>query len=263
MSAKGGDQVIVHDPIHTLVYGDSGAGKTTFARTFPKPIWVACFDPFDKSRPFLKLGTTTHGHDATGTPFAEVVGQNGELLVRIEYYIDLDLQQPQAYARYLKRMATFHHEYSKWASGVFDSVTFAELSARKWSQYVLNRGAKEPRQWFAASTDMIEETLLSRWTNMPLNTVVIAHVDEDKDEVHGTFIRSPKMPGQRLRKGSAAGFGEFYHAFVTKDADNGNRVHLLQTRSDHLWNAASQIDAPNPCPPHYLALWAGDAEDDA
>lgn len=42
---------------HGLVYGDTGAGKSTFFSTLPKPIWVWFFDGLGKEMPYLRLGT--------------------------------------------------------------------------------------------------------------------------------------------------------------------------------------------------------------
>ena len=249
--------MIDHAPTHTIVYGDSGAGKTTFASTYPKPALVFAFDPFDKATPYLKRGEAKpYATDERGTPVREVYSKKtGALLIRVEWYVEGDLTAPEAYARFLARLKTFQDEYDAWKTCVIDSVTFMELTARKWHQYRLNPKAKEPRQWFAGSTDLVEEMLMGRFATLPMNVIVISHVDEDKDEMHGTFVRSPKMPGQRLRKGVMAGYGELYRAYVGKYED-GSRAYLLQTRSDAMWNAASQITAPDPCEQQYAALWA-------
>jgi len=42
--------------LHVLVYGDTGAGKSTFLSTLPKPIYLICFDGLGKETPFVKLG---------------------------------------------------------------------------------------------------------------------------------------------------------------------------------------------------------------
>lgn len=49
--------------IHCLVYGDFGAGKSTFAATFPKPLLVFAFDPFGKERPYQRLGEVEYVND--------------------------------------------------------------------------------------------------------------------------------------------------------------------------------------------------------
>lgn len=247
-----------HPPIHCLLYGDSGSGKSTLASTFPKPLLVWSWDPWGKETPYLNRGDAgdVQVADVTGTPYRDVVSRKtGKLLIRVESYLDADFKQPEAFHRFLTRMTRFQHEYADWATVVFDSVTFAELTARKWHQYALNPSAKDGRQWFGGSTDLIEEMLMGRLAALPMNVVVCAHVDEDKDELHGTFVRTPKMPGQRLRKGVMAAFSEVYRTFITKD-EQGQRVHRLQTRGDNLWAASTQIDAPDPCEPDYKSLWS-------
>jgi|SRR6185503_4573122 len=246
-------------PIHTLVIGDSGAGKSTFAATYPKPMLVKAFDPFGKDMPYLKVaGTAVQPlYDIAPNVIAQdVVGaKSGHLRIRIEHYNDADMTNPVAYAAFLKSMVEFNP--AEWATIVLDSVTYAELAARKWHQYGLNKTAKDPRQWFGGSTDLLEEMLMGRLSALPINVVVIAHIDEEKDEVHGTFVRSPKAPG-RLRKGLPSAFGEVYRAYIGKD-DAGERAHLLQTASDNVWQAMSGIGAPNPALPHYKALWPSEA----
>ena len=246
-------------PIHALIIGDAGGGKSTVAATFPKPMLVHSFDPLGKEIPYLKVGDMQPVQLPIpgGTPYRDVVSKkSGKLLIRIRYYLDADMTHPDAYRRLLADLAKLQAEYAEWATVVFDSTTFAELAARKWHQYGLNPQAKDPRQWFGGSTDLLEELIMGRVAALPMNAVVIAHVDEEKDELHGMMLRSPKLPG-RLRKGAASAFPELYRAFVGKDGDTGERVHLLQTQADAIWNCASQINAPNPCVPYYSALWGG------
>jgi len=42
--------------LHVLVYGDTGAGKSAFLASMPKPMYVLCFDGLGKEEPFLKYG---------------------------------------------------------------------------------------------------------------------------------------------------------------------------------------------------------------
>lgn len=260
-------------PLHVLLYSDSGGGKSTVAATFPKPMLVFAFDPRGKEMPYYRRpdGTTygrlvNVGADEAGTPALEVLGQDadGEFLqTRIEMYHDVLHYGPSsnkptatnAYPRFLSRMHRLDAELAagEWATIVIDSVTFMELCARKYAQYVVNRASKEPRQWFAYSTDAIEEMLMMRFGALPVNVVVCAHVDEDKDEVHGFFVRNPKAPG-RTRKSLPSAYPEFYRACVVRD-EKGDVRYQLQTAPDAVWNASSQIGAPNPCAPDYEALW--------
>lgn len=241
-------------PVHLLLYGDSGGGKSTGAATFPKPMLVFCFDPVGKDTPYLNRGVPVLGEDDAGTPIVEVMSaRTGNLLIRIERYHDIDPTQPTAYPRFLARLAHLNADLNAFQTIVLDSITFMELAARKMHQYKLNPNSKEPRQWFAGSTDTLEEVLLIRFGALPCNVVVTAHMDEEKDEVHGTYIRNPSAPG-RLRKRGSAGYSELYRAYVRR-TEAGGREYMWQTRSDALYNAASQVNAPDPCPATYKAIW--------
>ena len=45
---------MTHKPTHTIAYGDSGVGKSTFAATYPKPMLVFAWDPHGKDLPYQK-----------------------------------------------------------------------------------------------------------------------------------------------------------------------------------------------------------------
>ena len=177
-----------------------------------------------------------------------------ELLIRVEHYNDLIPEKPTAYQQFRNRMAFFDGEKDYWKTVVLDSITYMELSARLLYQFVLNPQGekKEPRQWYAASTEALEQMLLVRFGGLRLNVVVLAHIDEEKDELNGTYVRNPKAPG-RMRKGVGSGYMEVYHSFVGQDGDE--KVYALQTRTDKQYAAASQIGAPDPCLADYEALW--------
>lgn len=176
-----------------------------------------------------------------------------DLLIQIEFYSEINPRKPRTFKRFQKRMNVFAQEYEQWASAMMDSSTFAELACRKMHQYSLNPDAKDPRQWYGGSTEGLEEMLMMRFASLPMNVGVACHVDEQKDEVHGMMRFNPAAPG-RLSKRLAAAFGEFYHLNVIKD-DDGADVHQLQTHRSNLYNAATQIGAPNHCFPSYKLLW--------
>jgi hypothetical protein len=245
---------------HFLIYGDSGSGKSTSAATFPTPQLVLSFDPYGKEMPYKKQHLTDGRRietvdNAQGIPVEYILTKDNAVVCQIEHYIDTDPRQPDVYSKFMTRMDRFKEEYDDWKDGslVLDSVTFMELAARKWAQYRLNPSTKEPRQWFASSTDMLEEMLMLRFGSLKMHVVVLAHVDEDKDEVNGEIIRNPSAPG-RMRKRSPAGFSELYRMFVLRD-EQGNRLHKWMTRNDGRWNCSTQFaSTPDPCEPRYEAL---------
>lgn len=246
-----------HEPIHCIAYGDTGAGKSTFFASFPKPMLVFMFDPFGKETPYLKRGLAQPLEltDDGGASRTVVSKKTGQTLIRIEYFLNPIPEDPTAYRRFRDRMSTFQDEYDQWTTVVIDSVTFMELAARMEEQFILNPRSKEPRQWFAGSTSALEQMLMMRFASLPMNVCVAAHIDEDKDELHGNQIRTLSAPG-RMRKRMPAGYGETYRLYVVRE--NKVPVFLMQTRSDNLYSAASQIGAPDPCEPTYAALWEGE-----
>ena len=252
---------------HWILYGESGSGKSTTASTWPKPMIVFCFDPYGKEQPYLRRGAALGElmQPEGGVPYQDVYNKKGEVIIRVEHYLDADPDDPKAYRVFRARMAVFHTEYETWRTAVVDSVTFMELAARKYEEKVLNPmpsgrsiAAKgegfDIRKWWAGSTNALEEMLMMRFGSLPMNVVVCCHVDEVQDIVEGTMVRNPNAPG-RLRKNLAAGFSELYRTFITRN-DEGQRVYLMQTQGDNRYNAASQIEPPDPCEPHYAALFS-------
>lgn len=133
---------------------------------------------------------------------------------------------------------------------VIDSATAAEMAARNMHRFVLNPGAnKDQRQWFAGSTDALELSLFCQVSALPCNVVVLCHVDQDKDERFGMFVRNPRLPG-RLRSGLGSAYGEFYHLSVEKEG------RKLQTVTNEMFGASTQIQAPDGVYPDYELLWS-------
>lgn len=241
---------------HFLIYGDSGAGKSTGAATFPKPALVFMFDPIGKDTPYLKRGTVQEMKAPDGTMVNQVLSRkDGSLLFQVEYYLDRDPTRPESYAKFLVRLSRLENDIAAqgFQTVIIDSVTFMELTARKLSQYKLNPASREPRQWFGFSTDTLEEILMIRFGSLPINVVALAHIDDQKVSSHGTNVFSIAAPGRLSRRAPGA-YSEVYRAYVTV-GEGGVREHYWQTRGDLLYTASSQIDAPDPSPQEYSALW--------
>ncbi|RLI53210.1 MAG: hypothetical protein DRP09_16255 [Candidatus Thorarchaeota archaeon] len=238
--------------IHVLAYSDTGGGKSTFAATFPKPMLVLFFDPLGKDQPYL--ADASEVGELVDTPFGmmrDVKHAGG--ITRLEYYHDHDPYNPSAYSFFLQRMGLFDQEKDYWRTVVLDSITFMELTARKYHQYALNPTAKDGRQWYAGSKELLEEMLMMRFAGLKLNVVTLAHVDESKDELHGEIVRNPAAPG-KLSKRLGAAYGEHYRLYTVR-GDMGEIKYVMQTTNDGLYAAQTQIKAPNPCYPHYDSIW--------
>lgn len=200
-------------------------------------------------------------------PYRHIVRTDG--YIQIEYYRDDDVDQPSAYQMFRDRMAILQHEYGKWATIVADSVTYMELIARKREEKILNpvpigktkqtlrKGdGVHPMQWFGGSTDALEEMLCQRFAWLPMNTVIVCHINEKRNEVSGEILRMPFAPGRLSdRKLLNSAFQEQYYMYTGRAQETNERQHMLKTVNDGQWAATSQIMAPDPCFPHYESLW--------
>ncbi len=267
--------------IKALCYGHTGSRKSTLVKTFPKPLLVWFFDAMDgKDFPYFRdswhrvlpkecIGPLSQyqleGTDVLIT-YRDIQHPDG--VVRIEYYHDTIPEKPHAFADWRLRRSQFHKEFDNWKTVGLDSLTSCELAARLNHKYFLNPQtdkefkSRDPRKWFGGSTDDIEEALKVSFLSYPMNVVVTAHVDLERDEsaVAGAALRNPMAPG-RLRGSLAQQYSEFYYSYVHNDSRTGESMGLLQTKPNGIFNAATQINAPDPCFSHYESIWANfDAE---
>lgn len=248
-----------HPPIHCMPYGEAGAGKTEFAISFPKPILFQCFDPHGKDGPVLRAGRPSdlYNDPETGMMSRLVYGKaSDEVIIKVEYYLDLDPENPVAWDNYCKRMRRFVGEWNRWGTIVADSVTFAEMTARWYSEFKANRTNNDGRAHYGYSAKQLELNLISRLAAIPTNVVVPAHVEKDKDQGYGPGSRAlynPLAPGQMSKK-FPSGYAELYRLYVD---EKGQRV--IQTVPDMQYNAATQIGVPDrtvlPRVASYEALW--------
>jgi len=248
-----------HPWIHVVVAGGWGSGKTRFASSFPKPLISLQTDPYGKEAPLLDRGLV--GETVVGLFGQYVTTVNSKLdptrlLCQIEFFHDADPRKPQAFRQFRNRFDTLFEEVqaSRWATVVIDGVTFLELISRKLYQHDEVKG-KEPRRWYAQSTEDLEELLMCRAGALRCNVVVCAHLDKSYNEVSGVSVHHPAAPG-RMSTRFGAGFPEMYVAHCLKQSD-GQVKYWLQTRTDSQCAASSVfLEAPDPCEPVYKALWA-------
>lgn len=250
-------------PLHVLCYGETGAGKSTFAATFPKPMLVLCFDPMGKHLPYVKAGRAKAiesykiGEKIT-IPYCDIECPDGP--IRVEFFHDLDIDTPTSFQAYRARMAALQHE-PDWVTLVTDSVTFMELSARKLDEKILNplpEGASryqkgsghDARQWYGASTDALEEMLCIRYAGLNINVVVIAHTNKKKTTSEGAMIQGAFAPGRLYERSLlSAAYQEQYRCYT----DEG--LYLVQTGNRNGYVGTTQIDAHDPSHARYRDLW--------
>ena len=158
-------------PIHMLLYGNPGAGKTILASTFPKALY---FD-FDSG--------TQHYEDA----FKENKYIRGDKLID---YLAKAIEQV--------REGTFEYE-----TIVIDSLTnlennaiarFKGLNSSNWATNLYSSNQKKLFQddWGNISGSTI--SMLSNIRDLPVNIVIITQIDTVKD--NGTIKYAPSLVGK-------------------------------------------------------------------
>ena len=260
---------------HFLVYGESGSGKTTFWATvvdyyfksFQEPSLVFVFDPPDMSTPYRDLGLIRTCEDKfyqdLGVPVEEIVDANGTLIVRLEFYPDVDPANPSACHKFERRLLGFYEEAKNWASVGLDSMTFLQhdalMRAKVESGFKMFEAGKDGRQWYAKVTEDIAILLFSRVAHWQTNVGVLCHVDENKDDFGELGILKTVALQGRMSKRAPSGFGEVYHMRIVPQKDVKGAVTYireLQTLSDDRWVGKHTVTrAPNVCVPTYEALW--------
>lgn len=177
-----------------------------------------------------------------------------ELLIRLEYYQDAEPEKPEAWQAFEERTTGFDPVAEGYQTVVCDSQTFMAMRKRNDCQFRTMKKAKDPRRWYAETTDAIERHLMGKWASFRCNVVLTCHVSQEKDEVHGSFLFAPMASG-RLSKGLPAGYAEVYHAYADYDKKLQESSWGLQTTGDNRFSACTQIQAPSGCEPDYEALW--------
>jgi hypothetical protein len=249
------------------------------------PLLVCAFDPPSKMSPYkdhplvrdvvpVQDPAFVDYYAQLGLLAEDLVGADGQLLCRIEYYVDPDPDNPQAADMVDARFVDFFSQASGWYGVVFDSMTFYQLASIRRAQKRLNFSIDkmfaagqgvDMRQWYGIAKLDIDRVIRHQMLWWPTNGIAVHHTGEsaDKGEFADTTVRGIATVGKLLTE-LPPGFDEMYRVKLNMKSKVRNAegketedyMRMLQTRHDNLWAATSvTAKAPNPCDPHYLALW--------
>ena len=262
--------------IHVLMYAESGSGKSTlwatliryYATHFNEPSLVFMFDPPDMSTPYRDLGTITQNEDQfykdLGIKVQDIVDANGHLIVRIEFYCDIDPEQPQGCSQFERRLQGFYKEAESWASVAIDSMTHYQhsglLRAKRDLDFKLYAPGKDGRQPYGLVAEQLAILLFSRTAHWPTNVGVLCHIDENKEDFGDMGVLKTMALQGKMAKRAPSGFGEVYTLRVLpkRKDDKGNSIRELQTVSDERFVGKHTVTkAPDVIvSPTYESLWA-------
>lgn len=215
-----------------LLYGDSGAGKTSFIAGMPGPVRIDDFDGkvvsaaefLRKTNPEQLKQVSYEDYTVPGTRLAaDLYNHNMGALAKTK---------PFPYGTVgLDSLTTFSDESMKYLiranPGVIKRMTTQGVQMPVLQDYQM------VRIWF--------KQVITALLALPCNVVVTAHIQIEKDEHTGQILRTPMLAG-KLSKELPIYFGEVWRAW--RD-DKGE--HWAQTQSDSRFTCRSQIPGlPNP-----------------
>jgi len=193
--------------VKLLVYGQSGAGKTSLIPTLPNPIVLSA------------EGGLLSIRDAN-IPYIEVSSM-------------ADIQEAYEWL-------TKSEEAKK-----FDSVALDSIS--EIGEVVLNyerKQTKDPRQAYGAMAEQVSDLIRAFRDISGKNVYFSAKLDKSQDEM-GRMLYAPSMPGNKTGQSLPFFFDEVLALRIEKDAD-GNIQRALMCESDGLWVAkdrSGKLDA--------------------
>lgn len=182
--------------VKSMVYGDSGVGKTRLLATAPNPVIFSAEAGLLSLRKF-------------NIPYAEIRSLQ-------------DLEQ--AY-----QWTVSSHEARQFYTIGIDSISeIAEVVLKNEMQW-----SKDPRKAYGELLVKVVD-YIRKFRDLPYRHVVmIAKQEYDKDETTGMMIFQPSFPGRKLSMGSAYFFDEVFQMFVWIDPQTKTRYEILRCRRDH------------------------------
>lgn len=184
--------------VKLLVYGQSGAGKTSLIRTLPNPVVLSA------------EGGLLSIQDAD-IPFIEIKTMD-------------DLTEAYEWCK------------SSAEAGEFQSVALDSIS--EVAEVVLNyekKQTKDPRQAYGTLAEQMTD-IIRAFRDLPNKHVYFSAKMEKASDEQGRVLFNPAMPGKSLTQGIGYFFDEVLALRVERDAE-GKNVRALMCDTDGLWLA--------------------------
>lgn len=202
-------QTNVTSGVKVLTYAGAGLGKTTLCATAPKPVILSAESGLlTLTRKNLER---VYGVNAPGITYDIPVMQ-------IESIEDFD----DAY-----RFFTESEHRTQFETICGDSIS-------EIAEQILNKSkktVKDPRQAYGELIEKMEDRIRKFRDLQGFNVYFTAKSEQTKDELTGTIMRGPAMPGSKLGQKLPYFFDEVFELCVNKDAQ-GKPYRYLRTQPD-------------------------------
>ena len=206
------------DMYRALIYGVSGTGKTYSLRTARAPVHVDSFDP--------------NGTQSIDDVIRTKDNQKGYIYADTRYELE-DPMKPMAWNLYDKEM---HRRYRE---GYFNHIGTYATDLTSMASAALNQvlaeanrrgGVPQQNDWYPQMVKL--ENALRFLMSLPCDVVVLAHVDQRKDEVIGKISYFPMITGKLVVRIPLL-FSEIYVAQTKESADGLKYAWLTQAAGNY------------------------------
>ena len=201
-------KTVASENIKVLVYGQAGAGKTSLCATINEPAVI-----ISAEGGLLSLKNVD-------IPVIEV---STILDVRDAYSFILESQEAKDF---------------RWVC--LDSISeIAEVVLANEKKHT-----KDPRQAYGALAETMTE-LIRGFRDLPRNVYFSAKCERTKDDITGSMLYAPSMPGAKLGQAIPYFFDEVFALRVERDGE-GKPMRVLQTNSDFQYQAKDRSGCLEP-----------------
>lgn len=240
------------------VMGRPGSGKSQLIASMEKPLLGLCADPEEKLVPYLdRCGDVTRSVGQYGqTVLVGTSPTSGKPILQLECFYDLERENPQAFTALLARAEQIRGEViaGMWASIGLDSWSQFETYAlwrRKFGPFAIKDFDAFGRG-NAAAADDLKMLVMARLMPLPCNLGISFHTTEKAKEEGGESVFGIKACTKALPTDLASLLPERYRSVSLPDGV----TRQLYTKPDGRFDLCTLIDAPNPCPNDYKALFS-------
>lgn len=229
--------LVSNDPPRALVYGPTGAGKSTLAGLMAmhpnfRPIYIADWD--------LRIASLRRKLPSEVWQYIEV-----------EPYRDVNLQG-EAFTKLQAKIERLASEGFK--TFVNDSLTFCTRAVM--ARVLMLDGNKPPTftpqlQHYMQQISLVEE-LVSRACSKNLAVIMTCHEDTQRDEILGRLYKAVDLTGKSANR-IPGYFNEFWHCEVLQTSQKEPQ-YSVRTRSDMVYAARTSFKTLDPVEPAD-AIW--------